>query len=34
MHTRSHVVTALHPSGERQPIVLDASRQPIPWLNV
>lgn len=33
MHTRFHVVTILHPSGERLPILLDASRQPIPWLN-
>ncbi len=33
MHTRFHVVTVLHPSGERLPILLDAGRQPIPWLN-
>ncbi|CAJ7036732.1 phage integrase [Burkholderia pseudomallei] len=33
MHTRFHVVTVLHPSGERLPILLDADRQPIPWVN-
>ncbi len=30
MHTRFHVVMVLHLSGERLPILLDASRQPIP----
>ena len=33
MHTRFHVVTVLHPSGERLPVLLDAERQPIPWVN-
>ena len=33
MHTRFHVVTVLHPSGERLPVLLDAQRQPIPWVN-
>lgn len=33
MHTRFHVVTVLHPGGERLPILLDVERQPIPWVN-
>lgn len=33
MCARFHVVTVLHPGGERLPILLDAERQPIPWVN-
>ncbi|KWO58912.1 tyrosine-type recombinase/integrase [Burkholderia territorii] len=34
MQVRFHVVTVMHPGGERLPILLDAERQPIPWINV
>jgi len=34
MNARFHVVTVLHPSGERLPILLDAERQPVTWINV
>ena len=34
MNARFHVVTVLHPSGERLPILLDAERQPVIWINV
>ncbi|AOJ75920.1 MULTISPECIES: tyrosine-type recombinase/integrase [Burkholderia] len=33
MQVRFHVVTVLHPGGERLPILLDAERQPVPWIN-
>lgn len=33
MHARFHVVTVRHPDGERLPILLDADRQPVPWIN-
>ena len=33
MLARFHEVTVLHPGGERLPILLDADRQPIPWIN-
>lgn len=33
MEPKFHVVTVLHPGGERLPILLDADRQPIPWVN-
>ncbi|QQX84790.1 tyrosine-type recombinase/integrase [Cupriavidus necator] len=33
MHARFHVVIVRHPDGERLPILLDASRQPIGWIN-
>ncbi|MEX3935751.1 tyrosine-type recombinase/integrase [Paraburkholderia phymatum] len=33
MEPRFHVVTVLHPGGERLPILLDAERQPVAWVN-
>lgn len=33
MHAQFHVVTVRHPDGERLPILLDADRQPIGWIN-
>jgi integrase len=33
MHARFHVVTVRHPGGERLPILLDAERQPVAWVN-
>lgn len=33
MLARFHVVTVLHAGGERLPILLDADRQPISWIN-
>ncbi|KDP85760.1 tyrosine-based site-specific recombinase CMGI-7 [Cupriavidus sp. SK-3] len=33
MHARFHVVIVRHPDGERLPILLDARRQPIDWIN-
>jgi len=33
MDPRFHVVTVLHPGGERLPILLDADRQPVAWIN-
>ncbi|WP_367394842.1 tyrosine-type recombinase/integrase [Cupriavidus sp. Agwp_2] len=33
MHARFHVVTVRHPDGERFPILLDADRHPISWIN-
>ncbi|AZG12624.1 site-specific integrase [Cupriavidus pauculus] len=33
MHARFHVVTVRHSDGERLPILLDADRQPIGWIN-
>lgn len=33
MHARFHVVMVRHPDGERLPMLLDADRQPIGWIN-
>jgi integrase len=33
MDSRFHVVTVRHPGGERLPILLDAERQPVSWVN-
>ncbi|RKR43250.1 site-specific integrase [Paraburkholderia sp. BL17N1] len=33
MEPRFHVVTVLHAGGERLPILLDADRQPVAWIN-
>lgn len=33
MLARFHVVTVLHAGGERLPILLDADRQPISWID-
>jgi integrase len=33
MDSRFHVVTVRHPGGERLPILLDAERQPVSWIN-
>ncbi|MFT4068592.1 hypothetical protein [Paraburkholderia sp.] len=33
MDPRFHVVTVRHPGGERLPILLDAERQPVAWIN-
>jgi len=34
MSARFHIIVIRHPGGERLPALLDADRQPVPWINV
>ncbi|MEM5440500.1 hypothetical protein [Paraburkholderia diazotrophica] len=34
MSARFHIVVIRHPGGERLPALLDANRQPVPWINL